>query len=98
MTFEGVLTVFDDYLAEDDSCEVLHTSRGYLVIDWGSEKNDWVTTSLCRTPERLRDMLRSCYEEYQIFLLTQGGKRDVTMQEEQEIHNKGAVLAEKISL
>ena len=33
MTYEKVLEVFKDYLSEDDSCEVLTTSQGYLVVD-----------------------------------------------------------------
>lgn len=67
MTYEKVLEVFKDYLSEDDSCEVLTTSQGYLVVDWSSRKNDseWVTSRLCQTPEHLRDVLRSRYEEYQ---------------------------------
>ena len=40
LTYEKVLEVFKDYLAEDDSCEVLIASQGYLVVDWDSRKND----------------------------------------------------------
>lgn len=59
MTFEKVLEVFREYLKEDSSCEVLNTRRGYLVVDWESSKNGWVTSRLCLTPELLRDTLRS---------------------------------------
>ena len=44
LTFEKVLETFGDYLAQDKSCEVLNTSRGHLVVDWESCKNDWVTS------------------------------------------------------
>lgn len=95
-TYEKVLESFKNYLDEDDTCEVLSTSRGYLVVDWtsGKEKSEWVTSRLCQTPEHLRDVLRSRYEEYQGFLLTNGYKRDVTSQEEQEIQRMGALLAD----
>lgn len=95
ITYEKVLETFKDYLIEDDSCEVLHTSRGYLVVDWESNKSssEWVTSRLCQTPEHLRDVLRSRYEEYQGFQLTNGYKRDVTSQEEQDIERLGADLA-----
>ena len=93
MTYEKVLEVFQDYLTEDDSCEVLSVSRGYLVVDWSSCKSEWVTSRLCQTPEHLRDVLRSHYEEYQGYLLTNGYKRDVLPQEDQEIQRMGAALA-----
>lgn len=95
-TYEKVLGIFKKYLAEDDTCEVLSTSRGYLVVDWtsGTEKSEWVTSRLCKTPEHLRDVLRSRYEEYQGYLLTDGYKRDVTPEEEQIIQLMGAQLAD----
>ena len=43
LTFEKVLETFEDYLAQDKSCEVLDTSRGHLVVDWEGCKNHWVT-------------------------------------------------------
>ena len=47
MTYEKVLAVFQDYLAEDKACEVLTSSQGYLVVDWDSRKKDseWVTSA-----------------------------------------------------
>ena len=36
MTNEKILEVFKDYISADDSCEVLQSSRGYLVVDWES--------------------------------------------------------------
>ena len=95
MTFEKVLEVFREYLKEDSSCEVLNTRRGYLVVDWESSKNGWVTSRLCLTPEKLRDVLRSSYEEYQGYRLSGGYARDVSEQEEQEIKRRGDALAAK---
>lgn len=93
LTFEKVLEVFGDYLGQDHACEVLTTSRGHLVVDWESCKNNWVTAQLCPTPKKLLDVLRPSYEEYQGFLLTDGYKRDLTDQEEQDIERMGGELA-----
>ena len=93
VTFEKVLEVFGDYLAEDKSYDVLRTSRGYMVVNWENRVNDWVTGQLCRTPEDLRDILRFSYVEHQGFSLTNGYKRDLTDQEEQDIERAGLELA-----
>ena len=65
LSFEKVLEVFGDYLAQDKACEVLTTSRGIMVVDWESCKNNWVTSQLCPTPKKLLSVLRPSYEEYQ---------------------------------
>ena len=93
LTFEKVLEVFGDYLAEDKSYEVFCTSRGYIVVNWENCENDWVTVQLCRTPEYLRDILRFSYVEYRSFCLTDGYKRDLTDQENQDIEKTGMELA-----
>ena len=97
MTYKKVLEVFKDYLSEDDSCEVLTVSRGYLVVDWSSRKSDsdWVTSRLCQTPEHLRDVLRSRYEEYQGFKLTGGYKRELRPSEDVDIRLMGEAIAER---
>ena len=93
MTHEKVLEVFAEYLAQDGSYEVLDTRRGLLVVDWNSCHNEWVTSQLCPTPEKLLSVLRSSYEEYQGYRLTDGYKRDLTSQEQQDIKRMGAELA-----
>ncbi len=95
LTYEKILEVFQEYLSEDKSCEVLHTSRGYLVVDWESEKNRWVTSRLCQTPEHLREVLRSRYEEYQGYCLTGGYKRELLPSEDADIKQMGEALAER---
>lgn len=92
LTYAKVLEVFQDYLEEDKSCEVLLSNRGYLVVDWESRSDTWVTTQICETPDCLLDVLRTCYEEYQSFLLSRG-KRDLTDSEEEEICRMGELLA-----
>lgn len=93
MTYERVLEVFSDYLSHDDSCEVLQTSRGPLVMDWNSGKTEWFSGQLCRSPVQLRDVLCSHFEEYEEFLLSENGTRDVTRQEEATIERRSAELA-----
>lgn len=93
LSFEKVLEVFGDYLAQDKACEVLTTSRGVMVVDWESCNNNWVTSQLCPTPKKLLSVLRPSYEEYQGYLLTDGYKRDLTEQEEQDIKRMGEELA-----
>ena len=95
LTYEKVLEVFSEYLAEDDPCEVLHSSRGYLVVDWDSMTNRWVTSRLCQTPAQLRDTLRSHYEDYQGYKLTEGGTRELLPSEEAEIKLMGKAIAER---
>ena len=95
MTYEKVLEVFRGYLTEDDSCEVLTVSRGYLVVDWNSCKSEWVTSRLCQTPEHLRDVLRSRYEEYQGYKLTGGYKRELLPSEDVDIRRMGEAMSER---
>ena len=95
MTNKKVLDVFKDYIAADDSCEVLHSSRGYLVVDWDSATDRWVTSRLCQTPQQLRDALRSHYEDYQGYTLTGGYKRELLPAEEADIKRMGETMAER---
>lgn len=93
MTNQKVLVVFRDYIAADDSCEVLQSSQGYLVVDWDSMSDRWVTSRLCKTPTQLRDALRSHYEDYQGYKLTGGYKRELLPSEEADIRLMGEAMA-----
>ena len=95
MTIKKVLEVFKDYIAADDSCEVLETSRGHLVVDWDSTADRWVTSRLCKTPQQLRDALRTHYEDYQGSTLTGGYKRELLLSEEAEITAMGEAIAKR---
>lgn len=41
MTFERVLEVFKEYLAEDNNCEVVITKHGYTVMQCGPMSILW---------------------------------------------------------
>lgn len=95
LTFEKVLEVFSEYLTEDDSCEVLQSSRGCLVVDWESTADRWVTTRLCQTPEQLRDAIRIHYENYQGCKLTHGYKRELLPSEDSDIKRMGEAMVKR---
>lgn len=64
LTFEKVLEVFKDYLAEDTRYEIVMTSHGYTVLEWDSRANTWVGEELCATPEIMRDVLIDNFTGY----------------------------------
>jgi len=84
LTFEKVLEVFKDYLAEDKVCEVILTSRGYTLMYWDEKLNNWYGVEYCETTEDLRDELLNAYcdfLEHKLTLnrraLTEEGKADI---------------------
>ena len=64
LTFEKVMVVFKDYLAEDTRYEIVITSRGYTVLEWDSKANTWAGEELCATPEIMGDVLLDCFTGY----------------------------------
>ncbi len=71
LTFEKVMEVFKDYLAEDTRYEIVMTSRGYTVLEWDSRANTWAGEELCATPEIMRDVLLddfTGYLEYKVII------------------------------
>ena len=64
LTFEKVMEVFKDYLAEDTRYEIVMTSHGYTVLEWDSKANIWAGEELCGTPESMRDVLLDCFTGY----------------------------------
>ena len=64
LTFEKVMEVFQDYLAEDTRYEIVMTSHGYTVLEWDSRANTWAGEELCATPEIMRDVLLGDFTGY----------------------------------
>ena len=64
LTFEKVIEVFKDYLAEDTRYEIVMTSHGYTVMEWDSSANNWIGEELCATPEIMRDVLLDNFTGY----------------------------------
>lgn len=97
MTYEKVLDVFKEYLAEEDLWDVLHTSQGYLVVDWVSveARSQWVKSKLCQTPEQLRDFLRYCYEEHLANKLSDNPNYKFSPSEKAEISRMGEEMVRR---
>lgn len=85
LTFENVLSAFNDYLAEDAMFEVLMTSRGYTVMEWDEKAQDWDSAKICPTPEDLKNYLMNAYSGYLAYKITLG-RRNVTDDERQRIN------------
>lgn len=86
MTFEKVLEVFKDYLAEDTNCEVVLTKHGYTVMQWDEKSKDWYGVEYCETPEDLRDELLSSYHMREAEKIT-NTKRELTEEEASTINS-----------
>ncbi|MFA9397362.1 MAG: hypothetical protein ACERKV_03735 [Clostridiaceae bacterium] len=80
LTFEKVLEVFRDYLAEDTDCVVVLTKQGYTVIQWDENSKSWYGVEYCETPEDLQDELLSSYRMNETEKLTKA-KRKPTEEE-----------------
>lgn len=57
LTYEKVLEMFKDYLAEDSNCEVILTKHGYTVMQWDEKSKSWYGVEYCETPEDLHEEL-----------------------------------------
>lgn len=84
LTFENVLSAFNDYLTEDAMFEVLMTSRGYTMMEWDEKAQDWDSAKICPTPEDLKNYLVNAYSGYLAYKITLG-HRSVTDDEQQRI-------------
>jgi len=96
MTFEKVLQVFKDYLAEDINCEVVLTKHGYTVMQWDENSKSWYGVEYCETPEDLRDELLSSYRMSEAQKITKT-KRELTEEEVAKIHQLCQGLKNQIS-
>jgi len=77
LTYEKILEVFKQFLAENGIYEVVQTSQGYTVLEWDARGKEWVSAILCATPEEMVETLLedlTGYLEYKATL----GRRDLT--------------------
>lgn len=85
LTFEKVMEVFKDYLAEDTRYEIVMTSRGYTVLEWDSCYRGWESAIYCATPDKMAEILLddlAGYLEYKATL----GRRDPTDEDMAQIN------------
>lgn len=95
LTFEKVMDVFKDYLAEDTRYEIVVTSRGYTVLEWDSRANTWAGEELCTTPEIMRDVLLECFTGYLEYkAITASG--EITEAEQERTAAQRQALLEKL--
>ena len=95
LTFEKVLDVFKDYLADDDMYEIVMTSHGYTVMEWDSRLGDWADSKLCRTPQDMADILLSGYEGYLEYQATHGN-RELTEDDLAQVETKRQTMMAKL--
>ena len=84
LTFENVLTVFQDYLRQDLEEEVLPCRRGYVRISWNSDSRYCVDGILCRTPEATFALVLQDYRDCELIRRTQG-RREATAADEEAV-------------
>ena len=95
LTFEKVMAVFRDYLAEDTRYEIAMTSHGYTVLEWDSRANTWAGEELCATPEIMRDVLLDNFTGYLEYkAIIENG--EITGTEQAKITEQRQTLLEKL--
>ena len=94
LTFEKVLTVFADYLQQDPLYEVILTSRGYTLMAWEPERNQWYSAEFMATPKNLMNSLLDAYANFLEDQIT-ANERELTPSETAEIEVKCKLLHEQ---
>jgi len=94
LTFEKVLTVFNDYLQQDPLYEVVLTSHGYTLMAWEPQRNQWYNAEFVATPKILMDGLLDAYASFREDRITDND-RDLTQQERNEIKRECDLLQAK---
>lgn len=94
LTFEKVLEVFKDYLAEDTDCEVILTKHGYSVMQWDKKLKDWYGVEYCETLEDLREELLSSFRMSEAEKITKA-KRELTEEDNNILNEKCRLYFEK---
>lgn len=95
LTFEKVMAVFKDYLAEDTRYEIVMTSRGYTVLEWDSTANTWAGEELCATPEIMQNVLLDDFTGYLEYkAIIESG--EITGTEQARIAEQRQTLLEKL--
>ena len=84
LTFQKVLNVFADVLDHDPLYEVVQTSRGYTLMGWEPEREEWSHVERMATPEDLRDALLNNFATLREEEIT-GNERELTDGEQAEI-------------
>ena len=86
LTFEKVLEIFEDYLAQDMELEVYKTRYGYVCVSFNGSPPDPPPCEgdVCRAPEELFDLLLTDYQDFELLRRTKG-RREVTEADEKAV-------------
>lgn len=84
LTYEKVIEIFSEYLADDKEVEVVKTSRGYVRLEWAGDFSYCDDSHLCRTPGELFDQLLSDCQTYEELKLTRG-RRELTQADRETV-------------
>ena len=97
LTFEKVLEIFEDYLAQDMELEVYKSRYGYVCVSFNGSPPDppYCEGDVCRTPEELRNTLLDSYANYLEYVELTQGKRDLTQAEARMIQAARDVMLER---
>ena len=86
LTFEKVVEIFEDYLEQDQSVEVLKCRQGYVCLEWGGFYPWCENGILSKTPEELFEQLLSQYQSFAEIQLKKG-RRELTEEDERQVAN-----------
>ena len=95
LTFEKVLNVFEQFLLENGIYEVVQTSQGYTVLEWDACGKEWISATLCATPEEMAETLLddlTGYLEYKATL----GRRDLTYDDMAQVSAQRQAYLDKL--
>lgn len=95
LTFEKVLSIFEQFLFENEIYEIVQTSHGYTILEWDSRAKEWIGVQLCSTPEEMAEILLddlTGYLEYKATL----GRRDLTCTDMAQVSAQRQVYLEKL--
>ncbi|MFI3214658.1 MAG: hypothetical protein R3Y24_15180 [Eubacteriales bacterium] len=87
LTFEQVLEVFNEYINEDEDCQVVITKQGYTVMMWDCCMMDWIFVTYCGTPVKLRNTMMNNFYHFWEWKYT-SGERDLTKDEKKKLKNR----------
>lgn len=95
LTYEKVFEVFNQFLEENGIYEVVQTSQGYTVLEWDARGKEWISATLCATPEKMAETLLddlTGYLEYKATL----GRRDLTYDDMAQVSTQRQVYLDKL--
>lgn len=95
LSYEKIFDVFKQFLEENGIYEVVQTSQGYTVLEWDARGKEWISATLCATPEEMAETLLddlTGYLEYKATL----GRRDLTCDDMAQVSAQRQIYLDKL--